>query len=347
MKPSTLPSSCGHAGRIDLRRHGRSLGRDHRSAAGPARSESAGCLRAASAASAQRPTTWARSSIPLRGRGARRPDGRGQIYSVAARRCGATPVPTGSGRERALVTYRLHALIAACGSWSRVICASTSSPGRPGARAGRGGALRHRADGSPDSAAASTPPGSRWPASASTWSCPRRSAVTRWPGCSTTCWPPTGSTRSRFRVADAATSYTIVVSTPGPRPDLLAPHRGQRLVRRSRPRPGRDRSAARRLPQSAGGPVRRRRSRPGRPVRAGPGRAARTTSLDLAVVDVTDPDRVDRWQWLADRAFGLTDVITPSIDDLNSCFDWGLSRRPGRTGRSGPSADRPRCRRSP
>ena len=53
-------------------------------------------------------------------------------------------------------------------------------------------------------------------------------------------------------------------------------------------------------------------------------RAGCTTSLDLAVVDVTEPDRVARWDRLLRRVLPLTDVVTPSVDDLDAALDWGL-----------------------
>ena len=55
------------------------------------------------------------------------------------------------------------------------------------------------------------------------------------------------------------------------------------------------------------------------------GEAGCATSLDLAVVDVTEPDRVARWDRLLRRVLPLTDVVTPSVDDLNAALDWGLT----------------------
>lgn len=46
------------------------------------------------------------------------------------------------------------------------------------------------------------------------------------------------------------------------------------------------------------------------------------TSLDLAVVDATDPARVDRWEAFLRRVLPVTDVVTPSKDDLTSALGW-------------------------
>jgi len=46
------------------------------------------------------------------------------------------------------------------------------------------------------------------------------------------------------------------------------------------------------------------------------------TSVDLAVIDISDADRVPRWQRFFDRVLPWTDVISPSVDDLSGMLDW-------------------------
>ena len=55
-----------------------------------------------------------------------------------------------------------------------------------------------------------------------------------------------------------------------------------------------------------------------------------TTSLDLAVVDLDEPGRVERWSRLLERVLPHTDVLTPSVDDLTSALGWALA--PGTEG---------------
>ena len=47
-----------------------------------------------------------------------------------------------------------------------------------------------------------------------------------------------------------------------------------------------------------------------------------TTSLDLAVVDTGDPGRVRRWSRFLERVLPVTDIVTPSVDDLSSALEW-------------------------
>ncbi len=49
------------------------------------------------------------------------------------------------------------------------------------------------------------------------------------------------------------------------------------------------------------------------------------TSVDLAVTDVSAPDRAARWERFLTAVLPHTDVISPSVDDLNSALDWGLA----------------------
>lgn len=46
------------------------------------------------------------------------------------------------------------------------------------------------------------------------------------------------------------------------------------------------------------------------------------TSMDLAVIDVTETGRVPRWTRFLDRVLPWTDVLSPSLDDLASMLDW-------------------------
>lgn len=48
------------------------------------------------------------------------------------------------------------------------------------------------------------------------------------------------------------------------------------------------------------------------------------TSVDLAVVELTDPGRAARWTAFLQRVLPYTDVVSPSLDDLNSALDWQL-----------------------
>ncbi len=133
-----------------------------------------------------------------------------------------------------------------------------------------------------------------------------------------------GIDASRFRVVDAATSYTIVVSPPG-RDRTFWHHSGANDLFDGREldlagidllHVGYPNLLAALCHDDGAALVE---------LFARAGAAGTTTSLDLAVVDRSEPGRVERWERFAAATFGLTDLITPSIDDLNSCFDWGLS----------------------
>ena len=49
-----------------------------------------------------------------------------------------------------------------------------------------------------------------------------------------------------------------------------------------------------------------------------------TTSMDLAVVDAADPGGVAEWTAFLRRVLPVTDVVTPSLDDLRSALGWQL-----------------------
>lgn len=53
------------------------------------------------------------------------------------------------------------------------------------------------------------------------------------------------------------------------------------------------------------------------------------TSIDLAVMDTSDPDRVARWNRFLERVLPVTDVISPSVEDLTSMIGWPTSATPG------------------
>ncbi|HEY5821600.1 MAG TPA: PfkB family carbohydrate kinase, partial [Propionibacteriaceae bacterium] len=53
-----------------------------------------------------------------------------------------------------------------------------------------------------------------------------------------------------------------------------------------------------------------------------------TTSVDLAVIDVHEPDRVARWTRFFDQILPHTDVISPSLEDLASVLDWPSEATP-------------------
>lgn len=61
-------------------------------------------------------------------------------------------------------------------------------------------------------------------------------------------------------------------------------------------------------------------------------RRARTlgcaTSIDLAVMDTHQPDRVTRWTRFLERVLPWTDVISPSVADLTSMIDWPTRATP-------------------
>ena len=52
------------------------------------------------------------------------------------------------------------------------------------------------------------------------------------------------------------------------------------------------------------------------------------TSIDLAVIDVAEPDRVARWTRFLDQVLPWTDIISPSVDDLASVVDWPAEATP-------------------